>query len=48
MDFWLLGDDEGVASYAEPRRFERLNIVEKILLGQRVDGDASLRLVNDV
>ncbi len=36
LDHWLLGDD--VARYLEPRRFEQLNVLERILLTQRVQG----------
>ncbi|MEM6673491.1 MAG: hypothetical protein AAF726_11660 [Planctomycetota bacterium] len=38
MDDWLL--DEDLAAYLEPWRFERLNVVEKILLLRRVEGRA--------
>ena len=42
LDDWMLGED--VSSYLEPRRFERLNLVERILLLKRLPGqDASLR-----
>ena len=34
MDHWLLGDD--LKDYLEPWRFGRLNIVEQILLAQRL------------
>ena len=34
MDHWLLGDD--LRDYLEPWRFNRLNIVEKILLAKRL------------
>lgn len=37
FDHYLLGDD--LASYAEPWRFGRLNIVERILLARRLGGD---------
>jgi hypothetical protein len=36
MDHWLLGDD--LAGYLEPWRFERLNAVERVLLGKRLRG----------
>lgn len=39
MDDWLLGED--LAMYLEPWCFERLNVVEKILLLRQVDGDAA-------
>ena len=35
MDHWLLG--ESLKDYFSPWQYERLNIVERILLGQRVD-----------
>ena len=42
LDDWMLGED--VSSYLEPRRFERLNLVERILLLKRVPGqEAALR-----
>ena len=34
LDHWLLEDN--LADYLEPLRFERLNAVERILLGQRI------------
>ncbi|MDM8556061.1 hypothetical protein QUF75_15150 [Desulfococcaceae bacterium HSG7] len=37
LDHWLLGDD--LTAYLEPWEFERLNIVEKILLTRRGPGD---------
>ena len=41
MDHWLLEDD--LADYLEPWRFERLNAVERILLGRRIQAqNASL------
>lgn len=41
MDHWLLEDD--LKPYLEPWRFQRLNIVEQILLGRRLrDREASL------
>ncbi|MCA8976603.1 MAG: hypothetical protein KDC98_17920 [Planctomycetes bacterium] len=38
LDRWLLGDD--VRGYLEPWSFARLNLIEKILLAQRLDGAA--------
>jgi hypothetical protein len=38
LDDWLLGND--LRPYLEPWRHARLNVVEKILLGQRVDEEA--------
>ena len=34
LDHWLLGDD--LQAFLEPWRFNRLNVVERILLGQRL------------
>ena len=34
LDHWLLGDD--LKAYLEPWRFNRLNVVERILLGKRL------------
>ncbi len=45
MDHWLLGDD--LNDYLEPWRLGRLNIVEKILLAQRLPGQ-QLSLTRDV
>lgn len=47
LDQWLLGED--VASWLEPARFARLNLVERILLLQRLPGQASAlqRLVKE-
>lgn len=36
LDHWLLGED--VTRFLEPRRFEQLNVLERILLTQRVQG----------
>jgi hypothetical protein len=36
MDHWLLGND--ISGYLEPWRFERLNTVERVLLGKRLAG----------
>ena len=44
MDHWLLEDD--LAEYLEPARFERLNAVERILLGQRIPAQTA-SLVRD-
>lgn len=40
MDHWLLGSD--LALYLEPWRYGRLNTVERILLAQRLQGEAAL------
>jgi len=45
MDHWLLGDD--LKDYLEPWRLGRLNIVEKILLAQRLPGQQA-SLTRDV
>ena len=45
MDHWLLGDD--LKGYLEPWRFGRLNIVERILLAQRLP-DQQPSLTRDV
>ncbi len=44
LDHWLLEDD--LEEYLEPWRFERLNAVERILLGQRLPGQTA-SLVRD-
>ena len=36
MDHWLVGDD--LSGYLKPWAYNRLNVVERILLGRRVDG----------
>lgn len=46
IDQWLLG--ENLQRYLEPWSFNRLNIVERILLGQRLNGQNIFRHVNDV
>ena len=38
MDRWLLEDD--LSEYAQPWRYERLNAVERVLLAQRLPGEA--------
>jgi hypothetical protein len=45
MDHWLLGED--LKGYLEPWRFGRLNIVEKILLAQRLP-DQQTTITRDV
>ena len=47
LDHWLLGDD--LQEYLEPWAFGRLNVVERILLAQRVAGeaDATMRHVSE-
>ena len=39
LDRWLLGDD--LSDYLDPWAFARLNVVERILLGQRLEGEAA-------
>ncbi len=39
LDHWLLEDD--LSAYLEPWAFGRLNVVERILLGRRLDGQAA-------
>lgn len=39
MDHWLLGDE--LTGYLEPWRFERLNAVERILLGRRIQAQTA-------
>ncbi|MBI4879216.1 MAG: hypothetical protein HY812_06095 [Planctomycetes bacterium] len=38
LDRWLLGED--LSAYLEPWAFSRLNVVERILLSQRLEGEA--------
>ncbi|NQU24829.1 MAG: hypothetical protein HQ567_26400 [Candidatus Nealsonbacteria bacterium] len=38
LDRWLLGDD--LAEYLQPWAYARLNVVERILLAQRINGEA--------
>jgi hypothetical protein len=38
LDHWLVGDDLG--RYLQPWSYERLNVVERILLAQRIQGEA--------
>lgn len=48
MDHWLLGDD--LEEYLTPWKYHRLNIAERVLLGQRVKGgrERAARHVNDL
>jgi hypothetical protein len=48
MDRWLLGED--LASFLEPWSYQRTNIVERVLLGRRLDaeGPAAARHVSDL
>ncbi len=48
MDHWLIGDE--LAGYRRPWSYGRLNIVERILLAQRIDGEraATARHVTDL
>ena len=47
LDHWLLGDD--VSRFQRPWEYEQLNTVERILLGQRLKGEAThtSRLISD-
>jgi hypothetical protein len=48
LDHWLFEDD--LAEYAQPWQFERLNVVERVLLAQRLAGEPArtARHLNDL
>lgn len=48
IDHWLLGDD--LRPFLQPRAFQRLNVVERILLGRRLEGERAniTRLLRDL
>ncbi|BBM82566.1 hypothetical protein [Candidatus Uabimicrobium amorphum] len=46
IDHWLLEND--LKKYLKPWHFHRLNVVERILLGQRHNGTNIFRQINDV
>ena len=48
LDHWLLGED--LTSYLEPWAWSQLNVVERILLARRIDGEAEAtrRAIDDL
>ncbi len=46
LDHWLLGDD--LRAFVQPWQFAQLNLIERILLAQRLDGDGKQAVARTV